>query len=315
MEFKDYYKIMGVDRDASQDEIKRAYRKLARKYHPDVSKEPDAEERFKEIGEAYEVLKDPEKRAAYDQLGANWKAGQDFRPPPDWDQGFEFHGGGFTGAEDFSEFFESLFGRSGFAGGHAGRGRREYHARGEDSHARILIDLEDAYRGATKTLTLKQTELGPDGRPRVKERTLNVRIPKGVRQGQHIRLAGQGGPGIGKGQAGDLYLEVEFRPHPFYEVEGRDVYLKLPLAPWEAALGAQVKLPTPSGTVDLRIPPNSSAGRRLRLKGRGIPAREPGDLYVVLEIALPPANSDEEKAAYRRFAEAFDFNPRAHLGV
>ncbi len=312
MEFKDYYKIMGVARDASQDEIKRAYRKLARTYHPDVSKEPDAEERFKEIGEAYEVLKDPEKRAAYDQLGANWKAGQDFRPPPDWDQGFEFHGGGFTGAEDFSEFFESLFGRAGFT---AGRGRREYHARGEDSHARILIDLEDAYHGATRSLSLKETELGPDGRPHVKERTLNVRIPKGVRQGQHIRLAGQGGAGIGKGQAGDLYLEVEFRPHPLYEVEGRDVYLKLPLAPWEAALGAQVKLPTPSGTVDLRIPPNSAAGRRLRLKGRGIPAREPGDLYVVLQIALPPADSEEAKAAYRRFAEAFDFNPRAHLGV
>ena len=315
MEFKDYYKIMGVSRDASQDEIKRAYRKLARKYHPDVSKAPDAEARFKEVGEAYEVLKDPEKRAAYDQLGANWKAGQDFRPPPDWDQGFEFHGGGFTGAEDFSEFFESLFGRAGFAAGPAGRGRREYHARGEDSYARILIDLEDAYHGATRSLTLKETELGPDGRPRVRERTLNVRIPKGVRQGQHIRLAGQGGAGVGKGPSGDLYLEVEFRPHPFYEVEGRDVYLKLPLAPWEAALGAQVKVPTPSGTVDLRIPPNSSTGRKLRLKGRGIPAREPGDLYVVLQIALPPADTDSARAAYRQFAEAFEFNPRAHLGV
>ncbi len=314
MQFKDYYRIMGVSRDATQDEIKRAYRKLARKYHPDVSKEPDAEERFKEIGEAYEVLKDPEKRAAYDQLGADWKAGQDFRPPPDWDQGFEFHGGGFTGADDFSEFFESLFGRG--AGFSAAGGRsRGFDARGEDSHARILIDIEDAYRGATKSLTLKQTELGPDGRPWVKERTLNVRIPKGVRQGQHIRLAGQGGPGIGQGRAGDLYLEVEFRPHPFYDVEGKDVYLTLPIAPWEAALGAQVKIPTPSGTVDLRIPPNSSGGRKLRLKGRGIPAREPGDLYVVLQIALPKADSEQARAAYRAFAEAFEFNPRAHLGV
>ena len=318
MEFKDYYKIMGVKRDASQDEIKRAYRKLARKYHPDVSKESDAEARFKEVGEAYEVLKDPEKRAAYDQLGANWKAGQDFRPPPDWDQGFEFHGGGFTGADsaDFSDFFESLFGRAGYTQGFGARGgRREYHARGEDTHAKVLIDLEDAYHGATRTLTLKHTELGPDGRPQLKERTLNVRIPKGVRQGQHIRLAKQGGPGMGKGEPGDLYLEVEFRPHPFYHVEGKDVYLDLPVAPWEAALGATVKVPTPAGIVDLKIPLGSNNGRKLRLKGRGIPAREPGDLYVVLQIALPAANTEAAKAAYRDFEKALPFNPRARLGV
>ena len=185
MEYKDYYQIMGVGRDASQDEVKRAYRRLARKYHPDVSKEPEAEARFKEIGEAYEVLKDPEKRAAYDQLGANWRAGQEFRPPPDWDQGFEFHGGGFTGdASQFSDFFETLFGR-GFTPG----ARTAFHAHGEDSHAKVRIDLEDAYRGTTRMFTLKSTEVGPDGRPRVKEHTLNVRIPKGVRPGQHIRLA------------------------------------------------------------------------------------------------------------------------------
>jgi curved DNA-binding protein len=317
MEFKDYYKIMGVKRDATQDEIKRAYRKLARRYHPDVSKEADAEDRFKEIGEAYEVLKDPEKRAAYDQLGADWKAGQDFRPPPDWDQGFEFHGGGFTAAdaEQFSDFFESLFGRRGFGGGYAGQARREFHARGEDTYAKVLIDLEDAYHGAARTLTLKSTELAPDGRPQLKERTLNVRIPKGVRQGQHIRLAKQGGAGIGKGEAGDLYLEVEFRPHPFYKVEGKDVYLNLPVAPWEAALGAKIKVPTPTGPVDLKIPVNSSGGRRLRLKGRGIPAREPGDLYVVLQIALPRADTDAARSAYEEFEKALMFNPRAHLGV
>ncbi|MBI1425612.1 MAG: DnaJ domain-containing protein [Gammaproteobacteria bacterium] len=317
MEFKDYYEIMGVKRDATQDEIKRAYRKLARKYHPDVSKEADAEARFKEVGEAYEVLKDPEKRAAYDQLGANWKAGQDFRPPPDWDQGFEFHGGGFTGAdaEQFSDFFESLFGRAGYTRGYGGRSQREFHMRGEDTHARVIIDLEDAYRGATRTLTLKHSELGPDGRPQIKERTLNVRIPKGVRQGQHIRLAGQGGAGIGKGGAGDLYLEVEFRDHPIYKVEGKDVFLDLPVAPWEAALGATVKVPTPSGTVDLKIPPNSSSGRKLRLKGRGIPAKQPGDLYVVLQIALPKADTDAAKQAYDDFKRGLDFNPRAGLGV
>ncbi len=326
MEFKDYYEVMGVARDATQDDIKRAYRKLARKYHPDVSKESDAETRFKELGEAYEVLKDPEKRAAYDQLGANWKAGQDFRPPPDWDQGFEFHGGGFTGADagQFSDFFESLFGQ-GFAraGGGPGAGpgagprrsARGFRMRGEDTHAKVAINVDDAYHGASRTLTLKHTELGPDGRPRLAERTLNVRIPKGVRAGQHIRLAGQGEPGVGGGEAGDLYLEVEFRADGIYEVEGRDVYLDLPVAPWEAALGATVKVPTPTGAVELRVPPGSTAGRKLRLKGRGIPAQTPGDLYVVLQIALPPADSEAAKAAYRDLAQAVPFNPRARLGV
>jgi curved DNA-binding protein len=313
VEFKDYYQIMGVKRDATQDEIKRAYRKLARKYHPDVSKESDAETRFKEVGEAYEVLKDPEKRAAYDQLGANWKAGQDFRPPPDWDAGFEFHGGGFTEADasQFSDFFESLFGH-GFSA--AGSGRAGFHAHGEDVHAKVLIDLEDAYHGATRTLNLQHTELGADGRPQVKQRTLNARIPRGVRQGQLIRLAGQGGAGMGKGKAGDLYLEVEFRPHPFYHVEGRDVFLDLPVAPWEAALGATVKAPTPAGTVDLKIPPGSTGGRKLRLKGRGIPGATPGDFYVVLQIALPPADSAAARTAYREMQQALNFNPRARMG-
>ena len=317
MEFKDYYQIMGVKRDATQDEIKRAYRKLARKYHPDVSKEPDAEKRFKEVGEAYEVLKDPEKRAAYDQLGANWQAGQDFRPPPDWGQGFEFHGGGFGGVDagQFSDFFESLFGRGGFTPGFGGHAQHEFHARGEDTYARVLINVEDAYRGATHTLTLRHPELGPDGRPQLKERTLNVSIPKGVRQGQHIRLTKQGGTGIGKGEAGDLYLEVEFRPHSFYKVEGKDVYINLPVTPWEAALGATVQVPTPSGKVDVKVPPNSSGGRKLRLRGRGIPAREPGDLYVVLEIALPKADSEAARKAYTDFGKSLGFNPRAGLGV
>ena len=316
MEYKDYYQIMGVKRDATQDEIKRAYRKLARKYHPDVSKESDAETRFKEVGEAYEVLKDPEKRAAYDQLGANWKAGQEFRPPPGWDQGFEVHGDfSAADAERFSDFFESLFGHGGFTRGFSERPQGEFHARGQDTYARVMIDLEDAYHGATRTLTLKHSELGPDGRPQLKERTLNVRIPKGVRQGQHIRLAKQGGAGIGKGEAGDLYLEVEFQPHSIYKVQGKDVYLNLPLAPWEAALGATVKVPTPSGLVDLKIPPNTIAGNKLRLKGRGIPAREPGDLYVVLEIALPKADSDKAKQAYAEFERELRFNPRKDLGV
>ncbi|TNF98519.1 MAG: J domain-containing protein [Gammaproteobacteria bacterium] len=317
MEFKDYYKIMGVDRDATQDEIKRAYRKLARKYHPDVSKEPDAEIRFKEVNEANEVLKDPEKRAAYDQLGANWKAGQEFHPPPNWDQGFEFHGGGFTRADagGFSDFFESLFGRGGGFTGFEGNGRATFHARGNDTHARIMIDLDDAYHGASRTLSLKHTDLGSDGRPHIKERSLNVRIPKGVYQGQHIRLARQGEPGVGQGEAGDLYLEMEFRQHPYYHVEGKDVFLDLPVTPTEAALGATIKAPTPAGAVDLKIPERSAAGRKLRLKGRGIPAKLPGDLYIVLQIALPPADTESERAAYREFDKALRFNPRKHLGV
>ena len=317
MRYKDYYAVMGVDRDASQDEIKRAYRKLARKFHPDVSKEPDAEARFKELGEAYEVLKDPEKRAAYDGLGTKWQAGQDFRPPPDWNEGFEFHGGGFTegSREQFSDFFDSLFGRAAPGGGFAGATRREFHARGEDTYAKILIDLEDAYTGKTRSVTLEHTEAGPGGRPSVKTRTLNVSIPKGVRQGQHIRLAGQGSPGIGRGGRGDLFLEVEFRPHRFYRVEGTDVFVDLPVAPWEAALGATVKAPTPSGYVDLRIPPNSSSGRKLRLKDRGIPARQAGDLFVVVNVALPKADSEAAKNAYTEFARAFDFDPRADIGM
>jgi len=313
MKYKDYYEVMGLSRDASQDDIKRAYRKLARKYHPDVSKETDAEQKFKELGEAYEVLKDPEKRAAYDQLGMNWKAGQDFRPPPGWDQGFEFHGGDFSGADtsQFSDFFESLFG-GGFG---RGGGHREFHMRGQDTYAKVLVDLEDAYHGAARSLSLQHTELDQDGRPQLRTRTLNVRIPKGIREGQHIRLAGQGGAGVGKGGAGDLYLQVEFRPHPFYRVEGRDVYLDLPIAPWEAALGATVKAPTPAGLVDLKIPAASSSGRKLRLKERGIPGDPPGDLYVVVQVAVPPVHTDEAKAAFRKLAQELPFNPREKLGV
>lgn len=317
MDYKDYYQIMGLERDASQDEIKRTYRKLARKYHPDVSKEANAELRFKELGEAYEVLKDPEKRAAYDQLGNNWQAGQDFRPPPDWDQGFEFHGGGFTDAntDQFSDFFESLFGARNFAGGFSQHSQRGFHARGEDHYTKILIDLEDAYQGSQRTLTLQHREMTQDGQTLNKERKLNVRIPKGIYQGQHIRLAKQGQAGLGKGDAGDLYLEVEFRPHAFYHVEGKDVYLDLPVAPWEAALGATVKVPTPSGSVALKIPAGSATGRKLRLKERGIPAKQPGDLYAVLKIALPPAHSKQEKTAYTEFEKAFNFNPRDKFGV
>lgn len=325
MQYTDYYKVLGVGRDAKQADIKRAYRALARKYHPDVSEETDAAAKFKEVGEAYAVLKDPEKRAAYDQLGANWKAGQDFRPPPGWDAGFEYRGGFDPGGFDpggggagvdpsqFSDFFETLFGGS--QGGGRGPRGAPFHARGDDHRAKILIDLEDAYGGATRALTLRAAELTDDGRVTTKERTLNVRIPKGIRQGQQIRLAGQGEGGMDGSEAGDLYLEVEFNPHRHYRVEGADVHMDLPVAPWEAALGASIKVPTPSGTVGLKVPAGSYQGRTLRLKGRGIPAKTPGDLYVALQVVLPPADSKDAREAYEKMKKDLDFDPRPGLGV
>jgi curved DNA-binding protein len=307
MEYKDYYKIMGVSRDATQDEIKRAYRKLARKYHPDVSKEANAEVRFKEVGEANEVLSDPEKRTAYDQLGSNWKARQDFHPPPGWGTGFEFHGAPPGGNQQgFSDFFESLFGQ---ARGPVGGGG-VFHRQGEDHHAKVLVDLEDSFNGASRSISLQMPDVTADGHVTTRSRTLKVRIPKGIRQGQQIRLAGQGSAGMGGGKAGDLYLEVEFRPHRFYRVEGADVYLDLPLAPWEAALGATVNVPTPTGSVDLKIPANSKAGKKLRLKGRGIPAKTAGDLYLVLQIALPPADDEKSREMYRKMQQDLEFDPR-----
>jgi curved DNA-binding protein len=313
MEYKDYYKVMGVARDAKPDEIKRAYRKLARKYHPDVSKEAGAEDKFKEVAEAYAVLGDEEKRKAYDELGSNWKQGQDFRPPPNWDtQGFEFHAGAPGGGAGFSDFFEELF--RGMHGAGA-RQARSVRMRGQNEQARIFIDLEDAFHGATRTLNLRVSEPDAHGRVHQRTRTLNVRIPKGVRAGQHIRLSGQGGAGIGGGEPGDLLLEVQFNPHRLYAVEGRDLTLKLPVAPWEAALGATVRVPTPTGAVELKVPAGARTGQKLRLKGRGLPGRSPGDLYARLEIVTPPAHGEKDRAFYEKMAEAFDFDPRAGLGV
>jgi curved DNA-binding protein len=313
MEYKDYYKILGVSRDATPDEIKRAYRKLTRKYHPDVSKEPDAEKKFKDLGEAYEVLQDPKKRAAYDQLGTGWQTGQEFRPPPNWEESFASRGGGFTAvdAEDFSDFFASLFGRA----SSQGQRRPAFHASDTDIHAKIQIDLEDSYSGATRTITLQVPEMDSQGRIRTHESMLNVHIPKGVTAGQQLRLSGKGALGLGKEEVGDLYLEVEFKTHPIYRVEGKDIYLDLPVTPWEAALGAKVKTPTPGGIVDLTIPAGSATGSKLRLRGRGLPGSHAGDLYVVLQIALPPADNQKAKELYQRMEQELQFNPRAGLGV
>jgi curved DNA-binding protein len=330
MEYKDYYKIMGLARNATAEEVKRAYRKLSRQFHPDISKEKNAEARFKEIGEAYEVLKDPEKRAAYDQLGANWKAGQDFRPPPKWNTGAEHAGRGFEwefrtggpGAEsDYSDFFETLF-RRGFGSGaggpghaSAGRGHAAFRAKGQDHHAKIQIDLEDAYHGATRMVNLQVSQADGRGQATARQHQITFNVPKGIRAGQRIRLSGQGTPGTGGGAPGDLYLEVEFSPHPLYRVDKHDVYLDLPVAPWEAALGAQVHAPTPTGDVELKIPPGSASGRKLRLKGRGLPGATPGDFYFVLQITLPPADTDSARAFYDSMARQFKaFHPRARLG-
>ncbi|MDD3617946.1 MAG: DnaJ C-terminal domain-containing protein [Desulfobulbaceae bacterium] len=311
MEYKDYYAILGVKRDATQDEIKKAYRRLARKYHPDVSKEADAESRFKDVGEAYEVLSDPEKKAAYDRIGSNWKAGQEFKPPPNWDAGFQFSGGGFSGADfgGFSDFFEELFGRGRFAGSR--QRSAGFRMQGENQYAKIAIRLEDAYHGSKQTITLSRAVVDQNGHVRTEPHTLQVTIPKGITEGQHIRLEGQGMPGIGGGPSGDLYLEIAFAEHPLFQVKGRDIYYTLPVTPWEAALGATVTVPTLGGKVELKIPPNSQGGKKLRLKGRGLStAARSGDQYVTLRIVVPEAKTEQQKKLYRDMARLMPVNPR-----
>lgn len=309
MKFKDYYALLGVPRGAKADEIKRAYRRLARKYHPDVSKEPEAEERFKEVQEAYEVLKDADKRTAYDQLGRDYRPGQEFRPPPDWGSGFEFSGPGATSG--FSDFFEQLFGAAGPSG--ARRAGRGFERRGEDGNAQIELSLEQAHAGGSHPIELRVPLAGPDRRVELRSRRLNVKLPPGVTDGQVIRLAGQGSQGSGGGGRGDLYLKAVLRRHPLFTVDGRDVTLTLPVAPWEAALGATVNVPTLDGPVDLRVPPNSRAGQKLRLKGRGLGGTVGSNQYVLLQIVLPPADSDRAREFYEQMRRELPFDPRASL--
>ncbi|MEK6245258.1 MAG: DnaJ C-terminal domain-containing protein [Pseudomonadota bacterium] len=315
MEFKDYYQALGVARDAPADVIKKAYRKLARKYHPDVSKEPDAEKRMKAVNEAHEVLSDPEKRAAYDQLGKGHQPGQDFRPPPGWDQGFEFSERERSGAEgaEFSEFFSEIFRRTG-RGARQTRGR----AQGNDHHARVLLDLEDAFSGATRQITLRAPKLDHEGRVTLAERTLNVKIPRGIREGQVIRLGGQGEPGFGNGKPGDLLLEVLFKPHPRLRADGRDLLLTLPVAPWEAALGTVVPMDLPGGALNVRIPAGALSGKmrgkQLRVRGKGLPSDPPGDLYIDLLMVTPPADTPKAKELYETMARELDFDPRKDWG-
>ncbi len=320
MEFKDYYTTLGIERDATQDAVKQAYRKLARKFHPDINKEADAEERFKEIGEAYEVLQDTEKRAAYDKFGKNWKAGQDFNPPPDWDNGFEFTGGGYTenDASQFSDFFESLFGAQ---GGPAGAGpftgqRHQYSGKGQDLHAKVVISLEDSYQGSKQTLTLQRPSLNESGHVITRPHTLQVSIPKGVTEGQQIRLTGQGAEGTYGGTNGDLFLEIAFRKHPHFTPDKRDIMLTLPISPWEAALGATIPVPTLGGKVELKIPAGSQTGKKLRLKGRGLSSQKhSGNQYITLAIMVPVPATKTDKELFRNMEKSMNFNPRNTLGV
>jgi len=312
MKFKDYYKILGVEASASQDEIKRAYRKLARKFHPDVSKEDRAEERFKEVGEAYEALKDPEKRKAYDQVrSGGWRQGDDFQPPPGW-QGQGSAGFSPEDLSGFSDFFSSLFGGgfgNGFARGQPGRPARQQ--AGRDHNARIEVDLETAFEGGVRRITLNRAVSSRGGIRQTRPQELEVRIPAGVTDGQQIRLRGQGEPGVNGGPAGDLYLKVAVKPHRLYEVDGHDLRMQLPVAPWEAALGAKVTVPTLSGRIRLTVPPGSSSGKQFRLKGRGLPGATPGDQYAILKIVVPEAKTERQKQLYADLEKAFAFDPRS----
>lgn len=327
MEFKDYYDILGVKPDADKADIKKAYRKLARKYHPDVSSEHDAEKQFKEVSEAWEVLGSDERRAEYDQLRKYGRKGESFTPPPGWEGaantgGFEFEGG------DFSNFFANIFGGGfarqggarGFGCGMGGGGRSSedfYSQRGQDVEIDLPVFLEETLSDEKKTISYQLPKYDGSGRVQQVKKTLNVKIPKGVSHGERIRLKGQGGPGFGKGAAGDLYLKIKLVPHPDFDAVGHDLHLTLPVAPWEAALGAKVTVPTLDGKISLTIQPGSQTGQRLRVKDRGLPTKTGrGDLYVILKVVMPDKKQTEaNKAAWEDLqAKNKGFNPRADMG-
>ena len=316
MKFVDYYKIMGVAEDASADEIKLAYRRLARKFHPDVSKESDSEEKFKQVAEAYQVLKDGERRAEYDELrrhgGRNQQA---YTPPPGWQSTAGFDQGDFHSADagQFSDFFEELFGQKAYAR-RTHRGEADFAARGQDIHSRLSISLSDAFDGVSLPIEVGKPTIQPDGSVRSEKRAIKVKIPKGVIDRQSIRLRGQGGPAIGSAPAGDLYIELVFEDDDVFSHDGKDINIRLPVMPWEAALGASVVVPTLGGKVNLTIPPDSVSGKKFRLSGRGLPGTPPGDQYVVLEIVVPPATTDEQRDCYRQMSKLWSLDPREKQG-
>ena len=308
MKYKDYYATLGVERSATPDDIKKAYRKLARKFHPDVSKEKDAEEKFKAVAEAYETLKDAEKRAAYDQLGSHAQ-GQDFRPPPDWEQHFARGQASFDDI-DLADLFAGLGGRGGFR-----RADPNAPIAGRDYEASVRVTLEQAFHGTEIQLDVSVPELDDNGVAHRVPRVVTVRIPRGVTDGQKLRVPGKGGKGVRGGRAGDLYLDIAVTPHRLFRADGRDLFVDLPLAPWEAVLGASIALPTPAGTVNLKVPAGTRAGQQLRLAGRGLarPDGSAGNLFAIVQIAVPTVTDDAQRALYRQLAEASNFNPRAHF--
>jgi curved DNA-binding protein len=318
MKYKDYYAVLGLARGASEADIKKAYRRLAHKYHPDVSKEPGAEERFKEVAEAYQTLKDPEKRAAYDSLGSHTE-GQDFQPPPDWRRQWQpSEDEGFTVEDlDLSSLFEHLRAAGGAgAGARGGRGARMSMA-GQDYEVAVPITIDQAYGGAEIDLDLNMPEYDAQGRLHRSPHSFKARIPKGATDGQRLRVPGKGGKGINGGRNGDLYLNISLLPHPYYRASGHDLYLDLPLSPWEAVLGASVEVPTPGGSVRLKVPPGTQAARQLRLPGRGLPKPKggQGDLYAVVQIAVPSSVSDRERGLYEQLAEGSSYEPRAQFAT
>lgn len=318
MKYKDYYKIMGLSRDASQEEIKRTYRKLARKYHPDVSKEANAEENFKEVGEAYEVLKDPEKRAKYDQYSQYWQTrgeGEQQQAGPGTWQHYESGGpsgmggmGDLGGMAGFEDFLNSIFQQRGQQQAHP------FYNRGQDIHAKLSISLMDSFSGAEKTLQLQVPTIDNQGNASYQLHAIKVKIPQGIGNKQQIRLKGQGGKGMG-GNSGDLYIEIHILPHPYFHLQGKNIYLKTPVTPWEAALGATIKVPTLAGPVKIKIPKLSQSGKQMRLKGRGLPGNPAGDQLVALEIVIPPTADEQMLKLYEQMAKTAAFNPREKLGV
>lgn len=321
MQYKDYYSILGVERGATPEAIKKAYRLLARKYHPDVSKESNAEERFKEVAEAYEVLRDNERRAAYDQLGSHGP-GQDFRPPPDWAEHFHFGarpaGGGHGFHADYSDFFSELFGAAAHARRAAPGEQQGFAMRGQDIEAEIAISLEDALHGSEAHLSLASLEPHAEGGLRQTASSVKVRIPKGASDGQTLRVPGKGGRGSGGAPDGDLYLHISLKPHRIYRCSGHDLYLDVPVTPWEAALGATLDIPTPAGGAQLKLPPGMRSGQKLRLAAKGLPqpgGKPAGDLYAVIQIVVPPNPSEKEKALFEELASHSSFKPRSNLGA
>jgi curved DNA-binding protein len=313
MEFKDYYKILGVDSEADNKAIKTAYRKLARKYHPDVSDHHDAESQFKEVAEAYEVLKDNVKRAEYDEIRQYGGAQQEFRPPPDWQPSDSARGDGAGHhQEDFSDFFSSIFGARGGPKAGSFDGRQPFAQRGQDIETEMPIFLEDTLSEDSKTISYRLPYYDNEGRVIEVNKTLNVKIPPGVADGERIRLKGQGALGIGESASGDLYLRIRLVPHPLFDVEGHNLIITLPIAPWEAALGGKVTLPTLSGKIQLTIPANSQSGQRLRVKGKGLPSKQlQGDLYAVLKVVMPTSSNESIKDQWQQLAELAPFDPRA----